>query len=328
MAIPPRPSSFEPSTASFTVSAEEAGRRLDVFLAARLAPLSRTKAHALIQEGRVAALFPLKEMRPSLPVEEGQTFQVSIPAPVPSDIPPQALPLAIVYEDGDLLVVHKPAGLVVHPGAGNPDHTLLNALVAHCPTIEGVGGIQRPGLVHRLDKDKSGLLAVAKTDAAYRSLVGQLKSRRKRWEYLAMDRATLEGPWRVSAAIGRHAQARKRMAVRPESGKEAVTHFVPLQTLPEVSLLLLKLETGRTHQIRAHLNFIQHPVLGDSLYGGASALAGRPMLHAFRLSFLHPKTRKKIECQAEPPQDFLQCAKALGFKPFHWKKIKWSVPKP
>jgi 23S rRNA pseudouridine1911/1915/1917 synthase len=242
---------------------------------------------------------------------------------VKTDIQPQPLSLDIVFEDEELLVLNKPAGLVVHPGAGNPDHTLINALVAHCPDIQGVGGVQRPGLVHRLDKDTSGLLAVAKTDAAYRGLVGQLKTRKLSREYLALVKGKLEEEGTVDAAIGRHLHARKRMAVRPESGKEAVTHFMPIQVKEEVSLLLLKLETGRTHQIRAHMDFIGHPVLGDAVYGGGSTAAERQMLHAFRISFVHPKTRKKVQLQADPPEDFVRCVETMGFKVRNWKKIKW-----
>ena len=236
---------------------------------------------------------------------------------------PQPFPLDIVFEDKDLLVVNKPVGLVVHPGAGNPDHTLMNALVAHCPDIQGVGGVQRPGLVHRLDKDTSGLLVVAKTDAAYRGLVSQLKSRKLSREYLALVKGKLDERGTVDAAIGRHAHARKKMAVRPDTGKDAVTHFMPVQVLEKTSLLLLKLETGRTHQIRAHMDYIKHPVLGDGVYGRETSDAKRQMLHAFRLSFIHPKTRRRVQFQADPPADFIQCARAMGFKSQNWKKLKW-----
>jgi 23S rRNA pseudouridine1911/1915/1917 synthase len=175
-----------------------------------------------------------------------------------------------------------------------------------------------------LDKDTSGLLVAAKSDSAYQGLVSQLKTRKLSREYLAIVKGELTGRGTVDAAIGRHAHARKRMEVRPESGRKAVTHFISLQAHEKASLLLLKLETGRTHQIRAHMDFIKHPVLGDSVYGGKSTEADRQMLHAFRLSFSHPKTRKKIQFQADPPKDFAQCVKRVGFEVLSWKKIKWS----
>ena len=298
--------------------------RLDLFLTSELSAFSRTQIQALIQKGNVAPLFRLKAMKAGLVVLEGQSFEVIIPASVKSDIKAQPLTLDVVFEDANLLVINKPVGLVVHPGAGNPDQTLINALVAHCPGIAGVGGIQRPGLVHRLDKDTSGLLVAAKSDLAYKSLVKQLKTRKLSREYLGIVKGSLEGKGTVDAPLGRHASARKKMAVRPENGKTAVTHFASLESNEKASLLHLKLDTGRTHQIRVHMAFIKHPILGDSVYGEDSGMAGRQMLHAFKLSFLHPKSETLKSFWAAPPKDFTDCLTQVKIKTPTWGKIKWG----
>jgi 23S rRNA pseudouridine1911/1915/1917 synthase len=239
----------------------------------------------------------------------------------------QPIDLGIIFEDADFLVINKPAGLVVHPGAGNPDKTLLNALVAHCPDIVGVGGVQRPGLVHRIDKDTSGLLAVAKSEKAYRSLVRQLAGRKLSREYLGIVKGNLNEKGRVDAPIGRHPSARNRMAVRAETGKLAVTHFSSLQSNDQASLLYLKLETGRTHQIRVHMEFIKHPILGDGVYGEDSGKAPRQMLHAFRLSLKHPVSGEVQSFTAPPPSDFLECIRLMELKPMDWDQLKWSNEK-
>jgi len=321
------PSSSSPQSTFLTVPASQGGKRLDVFLSSQLPSFSRSQVQALIKEGNVFPQFPVKAIKASMIVLEGQAFQVKVPASKKSDIPAQAFALDIVFEDDDLLVINKPAGLVVHPGAGNPDHTLINALVAHCPGLAGVGGVQRPGLVHRLDKDTSGLLVVAKTDVAYKSLVKQLRYRKLGREYLGIARGLMEGFGRVDAPIGRHAIARKKMAVRAETGKAAVTHFRTLAANEKASLLHLKLETGRTHQIRVHLQYIHHPILGDEVYGGSNELARRQMLHAFRISFQHPRTGTVEGFFAAPPKDFEECLSALGFQRPSWKEVEWPQPK-
>jgi 23S rRNA pseudouridine1911/1915/1917 synthase len=319
-----KPSSSMPQQALFTVPPKWAGKRLDVFLASELSAFSRNQVQSLIADGNVATQGSLKPVKASQIVLEGQTFQVIIPPSKETDLEAQARPLDIIYEDRDMLVINKPVGLVVHPGAGNPDQTLMNALVSHCPGIAGVGGVQRPGLVHRLDKDTSGLLAVAKTDLAYKSLVRQLRGRKMGREYLGLVKGSLEGKGTVKAAIGRHPGARKKMAVRPEGGKPAVTHFQVLDGNETASLLHLKLETGRTHQIRVHMAFIHHPILGDGVYGGESDLAGRQMLHAFRLTLLHPKTGLTKTFTAPLPDDFLACLKKTGLGPIRPDKVFWE----
>ena len=321
-----KPSSALPQTSLFTVSSDHGGKRLDVFLSSQLPSFSRSQVQSLIKEGNVVPQFPAKSIKAGMTVLEGQAFQVTVPASRPSDIPAQAFSLDIVFEDDDLLVVNKPVGLVVHPGAGNPDHTLINALVAHCPGLAGVGGVQRPGLVHRLDKDTSGLLVVAKTDAAYKSLVKQLRYRKLSREYLGIAKGKVEGAGKIDAPIGRHVSARKKMAVRAESGKAAVTHFRILSSAEKASLLHLKLETGRTHQIRVHLQYIHHPILGDEVYGGVDEAATRQMLHAFRLSFQHPQTGLSKGFSAPPPLDFEKCLSTMGLPIPKWKDVQWQRP--
>jgi 23S rRNA pseudouridine1911/1915/1917 synthase len=297
---------------------------LDVFLASAIPDISRNRAQALVKEGRVVPSFPSKPVKSSQLVLEGQAFRVTLPPPEESHLEAQPLDLDVVFEDQHLLVVNKPVGLVVHPGAGNKDHTLLNALLAHCPDISGVGGVKKPGLVHRIDKDTSGLLVVAKTDLAYKSLVAQLRTRRLSREYLGIVKGLLEGKGTVEAAIGRHPRARKRMAVRPEDGKPARTHFRVLETGERASLLHLKLETGRTHQIRVHMAFIKHPILGDGVYGGGEEGVPRQMLHAFRLTLRHPKTGAPRSFLAPPPEDLLECLKANGLRRRAWGSLAWA----
>ncbi len=319
-----KPSSTTAQTTLITVQPGEGGKRLDVFLSSQLKAFSRNQAQTLVKEGNVVPQFPVKDLKVSMIVSEGQTFQVNIPPSKKSDIQAQDIKLDIVFEDANLLVINKPVGMVVHPGAGNPDKTLINALMAHCPDIAGVGGVQRPGLVHRLDKDTSGLMVVAKSDIAYKSLVKQLRYRKLSREYLGIVRGEVKGPGTVNAPLGRHFVSRKRMAVIPEGGKQAVTHFTVLGNTEKASLLHLKLETGRTHQIRVHMQYIHHPILGDSVYGSASDLAPRQMLHAFRLSFQHPKTGITKTFLALPPVDFEECLVMLDINPPKWKDLVWE----
>lgn len=307
-----------------TVPPEQNKKRLDLFLTSQLPEFSRTQVQNLIVKLCVEPVFFVKALKPSLVVFEGQIFKVTLPAAEETHLPAQPMDLKLVFEDDDVLVINKPVGMVVHPGAGNPDQTLINALVAHCPDILGVGGVMRPGLVHRLDKDTSGLLVVAKSDIAFKSLVRQLKTRILSRQYLALVAGRLSAAGTIDAPIGRHPNARKKMAVRVESGKPAITHFVSLQSNEKASFLLVKLETGRTHQIRAHMSFIKHPVLGDSVYGGGSDLASRQMLHAFRLCFKHPKTGRVKNFLINPPEDFIHCLKNAGFKVPKWVQIKWN----
>jgi 23S rRNA pseudouridine1911/1915/1917 synthase len=290
----------------------DTGQRLDVFLA-RASGLSRARIQRLIADGHV--LLDGHPAKPSAPLVPGQRLHLVVPPPEPLTLRPEAIPLEILYEDDDLLVLNKPAGLVVHPGAGRTTGTLVHALLAHCDRLPGIGGVERPGIVHRLDRDTSGVMVVAKTEAAHQALSGQFKGRIVRKYYLALAHGRI-GPesGRIDAPIGRRAEDRKRMGVRREGGREARTGYRVLRRLPEATLVELALETGRTHQIRVHLAHIGHPVVGDRVYGGRrerraqtdETAAERQLLHAWRLAFRHPASGAWVEFEAPPPPDFLQ----------------------
>ncbi len=319
---------------TFSVDAAAAGRRLDVFLAGA-ASLTRAQVQHLIAGGH--ALVDGRPAKPSQPVRPGQRITLSIPPPHPPTAIPQALPLDIVFEDGDLLVVNKPRGLVVHPAAGHREGTLVNALLYHRPHLRSVGGKERPGLVHRLDKDTSGLLLVAKTPEVHAALSAQFARREIEKRYLALvhgvpKRETGE----IDAAVGRHAGDRKRMGVQTRKGREAVTVYRVVERLGDHALVELTPKTGRTHQLRVHLAYLGHPILGDPVYGGRrerarrasesrvagrgsrvqpvssdsgpgtrdSGLAIRQMLHAWRLAFRHPRTGEGVQFEAPLPADF------------------------
>ena len=264
---------------TLTFRVDEAGERLDTFLAQRCPDLSRSRIQALTAEGCVTV--DGAPAKPAARLREGQTVSLVVPPPVPSSLVPQAMDLHVVHEDSDLLVIDKPAGLVTHPAPGHPDHTLANAVLAHCPDLEGVGGEIRPGLVHRLDKDTSGLIVVAKNDAAQAGLSAQFKDRTVSKAYLAAvtghpdpERATIDAP------IGRHPRSRTRMAV-VSTGRGAVTEYDVLRHLRGYSLVEARPRTGRTHQIRVHMASVGHPVAGDATYGrptrrGSTATSSTP----------------------------------------------------
>ena len=299
-----------------------AGERIDAHVAARLPELSRSRVAQLLADGRVLlnGAVPRKSER----VAAGDIVEVEVPEPVPSLVEAEAIPLDIVFEDRDLLVINKPAGLVVHPAPGHRTGTLVNALLHHVRDLSGIGGVKRPGIVHRLDKDTSGLMIVAKHDRAHRRLALALKRREIRrgyltacWGHLEQDRLT------VDAAIGRSHRDRKKMAVT-EGGRRAVTHFRRVERWPAADLLEAELETGRTHQIRVHLAHIGHPVVGDPVYGGGGArgISGtarvwarelaarvpRQFLHAARLAFDHPRTKEPLRFEAPLPEDLAGAA--------------------
>jgi 23S rRNA pseudouridine1911/1915/1917 synthase len=247
-----------------------------------------------------------RSAKASEPVYPGERIEVDPPPPaVPVDLEAQEIPLQILYEDSDLLVINKPAGLIVHPGAGNPDGTLVNAVLHHCPDLVGIGGEERPGVVHRLDKETSGCLVLAKNDTAHRSLSTQFADRTVRKEYLAVVEGrpkTASG--RVDAAIGRHPIHRQKMTVSKRPGaREAVTDYLVLITQNGLSLLLCKPTTGRTHQIRVHLKHLGYPLAGDPVYGKRGAFA-RHLLHAWHLAFQHPASGEWLEFEAPVPDDF------------------------
>jgi 23S rRNA pseudouridine1911/1915/1917 synthase len=317
--------------------ASHVGQRLDRFLSELLPQLSRTRVQALIKEGHAscggATIEDVKYR-----VKPGDRFELAVPPAAASELGGEAIPLTIVYEDDALIVIDKPAGLVVHPGAGHATGTLVNALIAHCGTsLSGIGGVARPGIVHRLDKDTSGLLVVAKTDQAHHALADQFADHGRSGE---LERGYLALVWgaparthgRIDAPIGRHPTSRTKMAVLPAGkGREAVTHWRVVATFgrgdePIASLLECTLETGRTHQVRVHLAHIGHPLIGDPLYGQgfksklrklpeplSSKLASldRQALHAARLAFVHPVTGTLLKFNSHLPPDLGEIVEAF-----------------
>ncbi|MFQ5783338.1 MAG: RluA family pseudouridine synthase [Alphaproteobacteria bacterium] len=306
----------------------DAGKRLDKFLAGALPDYSRARLQALIKAGRVAAGGETIA-EPSYRVKPGQDYELAVPAATPATPRGQAIPLAVVYEDADLIVVDKPAGLVVHPAPGNPDSTLVNALIAHCGAgLSGIGGVMRPGIVHRLDKDTSGLIVVAKNDAAHAGLAAQFAERRLSRTYKAVVWG-VPSPTagEIRGNIGRNPANRKKMAVLARGGKPAMTAYRMREVLGGVaSLVECRLGTGRTHQIRVHLADRGHPVIGDPLYGRArrrhaagldptarAALAGfrRQALHAWRLELRHPRSGDALRFERDLPCDMKDLIAAL-----------------
>lgn len=282
-----------------------AEERLDVRLA-RENEITRSRAETLIREGR-ACVNGNVEIKPGRKVKEEDAVSVQIPPPAATEAQPENIPLEILYEDDDIAVVVKPCGMVVHPAAGNEDGTLVNALLFHLKNLSGIGGALRPGIVHRLDKDTSGLLLVAKNDAAHLSLSNALKERTIHKTYRAVARGAFREPDGViEAPIGRSPKDRKKMAVVAD-GRYARTEYHVLESLHGASLVDVNLITGRTHQIRVHFAHIGHPLLGDPLYGGKEnkPTVGRLMLHARRIEFVHPITGKNMVFEAPEPPQFL-----------------------
>ena len=301
-------------TIFLTAGAEDRGRRLDQFLADGVEELTRSAAQRLAEEQRV--LLDGRPMKKNYKITGGETLEVSLPDPEPIDAVPQDIPLDIVYEDGDVLVINKPKGMVVHPAPGNPGGTLVNALMYHLSDLSGIGGELRPGIVHRIDKLTSGLIVVAKNDMAHASLAAQLKEHSARRTYIAIvDGNIKEDSGTVDAPIGRHPVDRKRMAV-VKDGREAVTHWRVLERYGVYTLIEARLETGRTHQIRVHMAYIKHPVAGDTVYGSAKPKLGLEgqALHAARLELTHPATGERMIFRADVPEYFTSALKKAGRK--------------
>lgn len=296
-----------------TVPPEMAESRLDSFLSGWLQQ-SRSAVQGWIEQG--AVLVDGRSRPKNHRLRGGEAVRVEIPQAVPYAAQPEAIPLDIVYEDSDLLVVNKPKGMVVHPAAGNYTGTLVNALLAHCgDSLSGIGGVLRPGIVHRIDKDTSGLLIVAKNDFAHQGLAEQIKSHSFTREYEAVVVGHLrDAAGTVDAPIGRYPTDRKKMTVTAKNSKPAVTHYTVLAEYPGYSHLRLRLETGRTHQIRVHMAYLGHPVAGDTVYGGArqpAELHGQ-CLHAGHIGFVHPRDGRWLEFESPLPAYFTAFLQKIG----------------
>ena len=299
-----------PTDHRFEATAADAGPRLDQYLTSRLPELSRSRIQALIKSGHVARNGA--PGRASDTVRAGDRLAVTIPPPVAVETLAQDIPLDVIFDDDDFIVINKPAGIVVHPAAGNPDGTLVNALLHHCRALSGIGGELRPGIVHRLDKETSGCLVAAKNDTAHRSLVRQFAGREVTKIYLALAAGTpARESGEIDAAIGRHPVHRQKMAVLAR-GRTAKTSWRTRGAVPGGTLIECTLHTGRTHQIRVHLKHIGHPVLGDAVYGKRGDFP-RQMLHAWRLGFTHPRTGGRVNFESPIPADFAEagCPKTL-----------------
>jgi 23S rRNA pseudouridine1911/1915/1917 synthase len=308
------------TTLSFTADADQHGDRLDRYLTAQIPDYSRSQIQRLIVDGRVTHSRH-KKVKANSDVRDGDVITVALPYPEPSAAQPEDLPIDILFDDSDLVVVNKPAGMVVHPAAGNASGTLVNALLHHVKDLSGIGGEVRPGIVHRLDKGTSGVMVIAKNDAAHKELARQFHDREVLKEYVALAWGLVQQRKRINAAIGRDPKNRVKMSTRASRARSAVTRVTWSRDLKGVTLLRVAIATGRTHQIRVHLSAIGHPIVGDALYGGvrrrvppplrAVTKLTRPFLHAERLAFTHPRTAERMEFSAPLPADLEAVVAAL-----------------
>jgi len=295
-----------------TVPAEAEGERLDRFLAGEIPQYSRSQIQRLIEEGHVVC-SRVKHTKANVQLREGDVIGITLPDAIPAAPAAQDIPLDILYDDEDVVVVNKPAGMVVHPAAGNPDGTLVNALIHHVKDLSGIGGELRPGIVHRLDKGTSGVMVVAKNDQAHQELSRQFHDREVEKEYVALVWGLVQQRKRIEASIGRDPRHRQKMSTRATRARDAVTRVTWARDLRGLTLLRVAIATGRTHQIRVHLSAIGHPIVGDALYGGvhrrvpgqfrAVQRLTRPFLHAERLAFAHPRSGERLVFVAPLPAD-------------------------
>jgi len=302
----------------FSVPAEFDGQRIDRFLVSVLADYSRSQIQKLIADGHVAVRRGASERtlptpKSNLVVREADRITVDTPAAEPSSLSAEALPLDILYQDSDLAVLNKPAGMVIHPSAGHASGTLVNALLHHLSDLSGIGGERRPGIVHRLDRGTSGVMVIAKNDAAHQELARQFHDREVEKEYIALVWGVVQAGRRIDAAIGRDPANRQKMSARAKHAREAVTRITRAHRMPGLTLCQVAIHTGRTHQIRVHLSAIGHPIVGDALYGGvhrrvpgdirAVQRLTRPFLHAARLAFTHPRDQRRMQFVTPLPDD-------------------------
>ena len=297
------------------VNISNSGMRLDAFIADKMINLSRTMVKKLVEDGNITVNGKIQKV--SYRVQENDMIDVIVPEAKELDLKAQDIPVDVVYEDSDIIVVNKQKGLVVHPANGNWDGTLVNAIMAICKdSLSGIGGEIRPGIVHRLDKDTSGLLIIAKNDKAHLNMSEQIKNREVKKIYYALVRGVVpENEATINMPIGRSTKDRKKMAVTKD-GKEAVTHFKVIERFQKYTLLEVKIDTGRTHQIRVHLSEIGYPVVGDEVYSNGKNEFGirGQLLHAKSLDFKHPRTGEQMHLEAELPEEFLNVLKQLNYK--------------
>jgi 23S rRNA pseudouridine1911/1915/1917 synthase len=300
---------------SFVMEDSEAGSRIDVVLAGRIPESSRAQAKRWIDEGRV--MVEGRRVRPSRICRRGERVEVSIPPPAPATPRPEPIPLHILYEDKDLVVVNKSAGMVVHPAPGHATGTLVNALLAHTRDLSGIGGVMRPGIVHRLDSGTSGVLVVAKNDRSHRALQAQFQKRSVSKVYLALAHGTTRERFVIDRPIGRDLRHRTKISSRTRTPRAATSEVRRIERLPGSSLLEIRILTGRTHQIRVHLSEAGHPLVGDRDYGAPRRSIpllrefGRPALHALRLGFVHPERGEAMSFEAPLPEDFARLLEEL-----------------
>jgi 23S rRNA pseudouridine1911/1915/1917 synthase len=313
---------------SITVTGRWIGRRIDRFLSETDLPLSRSQAKHLIEEKHI--LLNQRVVKPSARLKSGDIISGTLPRPRPLSLIPESIPLEVLYEDTSIIVINKPSGMVVHPAPGNPSGTLVNALLHHCKDLAGINGTLRPGIVHRLDKETSGVMVVAKDDEAYRQLARQFKNRKAEKVYLAIVYGNVkQNEGLIDTPIGRHPDQRKKMSIRPTKGRAALTRWKVLEKFGAFTLLEIYPQTGRTHQIRVHLTSMGHPLLQDPLYGrrGKSGIINPPQLreclrrmnrqtlHAHRLGVDHPRTGERVQFIAPIPQDMketLECLRSIA----------------
>lgn len=299
----------------YTVQEKEENNRLDKLITTIDNTISRTAVKRLIEAGKIKINSKIE--KPSYEVKIGDVIEIEDEIPKESHLVAQDIPIDVIYEDNDILVVNKPKGMVVHPGNGNPDGTLANAVMGLCgDTLSGIGGEIRPGIIHRLDKDTSGIIVVAKNDRAHIDISNQIKNRQTTKKYIALVRGQIkEDEATINMPIGRSTKDRKKMAVRKD-GKEAITHFKVLKRYDDYTLLELKIDTGRTHQIRVHMAEIGHPVVGDYIYSNGKNPFGvtGQMLHSKKIEFIHPTTKKRIEFEAPLPEYFQEVLNSLDIE--------------
>ena len=297
---------IEQNKYKFVINEETSNQRLDKAVSMLLPSFSRTHIAKLIDEGEI--LVNGKKEKASLKLKEGDVIDVNVPESKELNIEKEDIPLDIVYEDEDILIINKPQGMVVHPSNGHNEHTLVNAILYHCKDLSGINGVARPGIVHRIDKDTSGLICVAKNDEAHIALSEQLKDHTMNRTYLALVRGVIkENTGEINLPIGRDEKNRQQMAVTAKNGKESITYFKVLERYGSHTLVECRLKTGRTHQIRVHLSYIGYPVEGDPLYAGKkydTIYKGGQLLTAVKLSLIHPRTKKEMTFTIEPPQYF------------------------